>query len=104
MRENLHVDIGILIPALAFGPERLLEAAAAIEGHHRAVGAVLPRAAEFGVRRMVVPDVRLLCARNLTAQSPHAEAIGFAAVDRHVETAKIDLPHAQAGAEIVVRD
>src|SRR5215471_3960969 len=105
VREHLNVDIRFFVPAVATALEALAEAAGAIEDQQRAIGAILLRPAERRIGRVVVPhELLAFFARNFAPQSPDAEAVSLASVDRKIQTAKIQLPDAQARAEIVVTD
>src|SRR5438105_14236547 len=96
MREDLDVDIGRLVPAVSFRLESILRPAGRIEEQHLAIGAVLPRAAERRVGRVVVPHVGFaVAARNRATVAPDAKALLRAALHAEVEIRELDLPDAQ---------
>src|SRR5450759_1656756 len=86
VREDLHVDVGRLIPILDFATQCTIGAAGAIEDQHHAVGAILARTAERGIGAVVKPHVGLaVLAGNGTAHAPDAKARFGAAAHGEVQ-------------------
>src|SRR5579862_7590552 len=104
MGEDLDINIGPFIPAVALSAETALALAGAVEQQKQAIGAILLYAAQGSVRSVIEPfEGFVTLAGNGAALAPYAKTVTGPAFDRQGQVLEIDLPDAQGRAEIIVK-